>query len=150
MKKLGHVVLKVRSLQASLAFYRDLLGLRVTGEREGMAFLSGGENHHEVGFLEVGPKAEMPPRHMLGLFHLGFSVGSMEDLLQLYRSLKAKGVPILSAVDHVVSKSFYVRDPDGYVVELLVDEPLDRWGPLENPFAEDFPFDIEELAEKGP
>lgn len=148
--KIGHLVLKVRSLEASLAFYRDLLGLRVTGERKGMAFLSGGESHHEVGLLEVGPRAPLPPPYSLGLFHLGFEVGSMEELLRLYRTLTAKGVRILSSVDHVVSRSFYVQDPDGHVVELLVDEPQGRWGALENPFAEDFPFDIEELAEKGP
>jgi catechol 2,3-dioxygenase-like lactoylglutathione lyase family enzyme len=31
-QRIGHVVLKVRDLDRSLAFYRDLLGFQVAGE----------------------------------------------------------------------------------------------------------------------
>ena len=64
--ELGHVSLFVRDLDASVEFYRDLLGLRETGRGKGgrMAFLSAGAHHHDVslevarsggGIAEVGP-----------------------------------------------------------------------------------------------
>ena len=48
--ELGHVSLFVRDLDASLRFYRDLLGLRETGRGKGgrIAFLSAGVHHHDV------------------------------------------------------------------------------------------------------
>ena len=53
VSKVGHVVLRVRALDPSLAFYCDALGLREVARRdfgEGpMAFLSTGNAHHDFG-----------------------------------------------------------------------------------------------------
>ena len=41
IQELGHVVLNVRNLEDSLGFYRDRLGLHITGEMGRAAFLAG-------------------------------------------------------------------------------------------------------------
>ena len=54
----GHVVLKVRSLERSAAFYSGVLGLRVVGRLgDRMIFFSAGSNHHDLACLEVGASA---------------------------------------------------------------------------------------------
>ncbi|MEA3202731.1 MAG: catechol 2,3-dioxygenase [Thermoplasmata archaeon] len=62
-KELGHVVFYVRDLQASLRFYRDLLGFKAVGEAFGgqAAALSSGRTHHELLLIEVGDAPGPPP-----------------------------------------------------------------------------------------
>ena len=60
LKKLGHVVLKVRDLERSEAFYTSVLGLVVTGRLPGrMVFFSvpGNGDSHDLGLWKVGPEA---------------------------------------------------------------------------------------------
>ena len=74
--KLGHAVLKVRSLEASVPFYRDVLGLtEVARYGSQMAFFSCGDNHHDLALLEVGMQATSPVSSQVGLYHLAFKVG---------------------------------------------------------------------------
>jgi len=65
--KLGHAVLKVRSLAVSVPFYRDVIGLTEVARHGGrMAFFSCGENHHDLALLEIGAQAQSPKNHQVG------------------------------------------------------------------------------------
>lgn len=127
--KLGHVVLKVRSLVDSVPFYRDLLGLREVARHQGrMVFFSCGENHHDLALLELGAAAGAPPEDAVGLYHIAFRVGDRLDQLRDFRDrLVAAGVPILGQSDHRVSQSIYFEDPDGILVEVYVDADPAVW-----------------------
>lgn len=136
----GHAVLKVRALARSERFYTDVIGFRVVGRRTGMCFLSLGRPHHDLALYEAGPRALMPGSGSLGVVHLAFAMEGEDALRRFYAFLRGK-VQILGAVDHVVSRSFYIADPDGYILEFYADAPMEEWADLPNPFERDRPYD---------
>lgn len=127
---LGHVVFYVRDLQRSLAFYRDLLGLKSLGETfNGRAcMLSSGRTHHELLLLEVGDAPPPPAGRRRGLYHVGWCIGDSDAQLATAKDeLEAAGITITGQSDHWVSHSLYLLDPDGNEIELYVDVPGYDW-----------------------
>lgn len=135
----GHAVLKVRDLARSERFYTEMIGFAVVGRRTGMCFLSLGRQHHDLALYEAGPRALMPGAGNLGVVHLAFAMENEDDLRGFYASLKGKA-QILGAVDHVVSRSFYIADPDGYILEFFASAPMEEWSDIPNPFERDRPY----------
>jgi catechol 2,3-dioxygenase len=129
IKKLGHAVLKVRSLAVSVPFYRDVLGLiEVARYGTQMVFFSCGDNHHDLALLEVGAQAALPVDNQVGLYHLAFKVGDSLDELRACRAhLAAHGVELDGQSDHRVSQALYCHDPDGIMIELYVDADPAIW-----------------------
>jgi catechol 2,3-dioxygenase len=136
----GHAVLKIRDLERSERFYTEVIGFGVVGRRAGMCFLSLGRQHHDLALYEAGPRALMPGAGNLGVVHLAFAMENEDALRGFYGSLKGKA-QILGAVDHVVSRSFYLADPDGYILEFYATAPMEEWSDLPNPFERDRPYD---------
>ena len=129
VERLGHAMLKVRSLERSLAFYQAL-GLREVARGDfgqGMtAFLSAGATHHDIALVETpAPAGRKGGRD---LHHLAFKIGNTLDQLSLAkRALETAGTPILMTLDHRVSQGLYVPDPDGNLIELYVDASDALW-----------------------
>jgi catechol 2,3-dioxygenase len=140
LRGINHIVLKVRSLEASDRFYREMLGLTRVGERGRMWFYTAGAHHHDLALLEVGSNVSPPMGHNSGLFHFCLDVANERDLATLYEHCRDAGAEILGGADHNIMRSFYVRDPDGNVVELGVDVPQEEWNHREDPFAFDRPY----------
>ncbi len=130
VQHLGHVVLYVRDLQSSLAFYRDLLGLKSLGEtfRGRACMLTSGRTHHELLLLEVGDAPPARQGRRLGLYHIGWCIGDNDKALaEAKQRLEEAGVTIEGMSDHWISHSLYLRDPDGNEIELYVDVPDYDW-----------------------
>jgi catechol 2,3-dioxygenase len=125
---IGHVVLKVRDLDRSLAFYRDLLGFRVASEMSNvMIFLTAtGENHHDLALLRVGQQAPSPVPGAVGLYHLAIRLADLDAVRAAHTLLRDRGL-LRGAVDHGVSRSLYTADPDGNEIELYCDAPRSEW-----------------------
>lgn len=140
IKELGHVVLYVRDIERSAAFYRDVLGWRQIlpapgrdaelGKLPVAAFNApGGRTHHELLLIEVGPEAASQPEgRRVGLYHFGLKVGDSDDeLREALARVSETGTPLLGMSDHFATHSLYIADPDGNEVELYVDVPGVDW-----------------------
>jgi catechol 2,3-dioxygenase len=134
--RIGHVVLKVRDLDRSLAFYRDLLGFRVSGEMSNvMIFLTAtGENHHDLALLRVGEQAPSALPSAVGLYHVAIQLADWEALKNAHAILSERGL-LRGAADHRVSRSLYTADPDGNEIELYCDVPRQEWEGIDNAVA---------------
>jgi catechol 2,3-dioxygenase len=132
VKELGHLVLYVKDVKRSAAFYREVLGWEpVVLGTPGIpvAAFSSGRTHHELLLIEVGEEATpLPAGRRLGLYHFGLKVGDAdEDLREAVVRLEEAGVPIVGATDHTVTHSLYILDPDGNEIELYIDVPGVDW-----------------------
>ena len=131
--ELGHVVLYVRDLERSLAFYRDLLGwplIMQPGAFPAAGFRAG-PTHHDLLLIEVGPAAApIPTGRRVGMYHFGVKVGDHDDDLRAVLARIREHpdlVRLVGATDHGMTHSLYVTDPDGNEVELYVDVPGVDW-----------------------
>ena len=134
VRELGHLVLYVRDLGRSVAFYRDVLGWRqvlpAPGETPvGAAGFSSGRTHHELLLIEVGPDAApIPAGRRVGMYHFGLNVGETDDDLRAaLATVSAAGGNIVGSADHTVTHSLYLADPDENEIELYVDVPGVDW-----------------------
>jgi glyoxylase I family protein len=115
---LDHVVLRVGDQEASKRFYVEVLGCTVdhVNERAGLIQLRFGE--HLIDLLPGGSG----PSGSAGLDHVCLSV-RCPDLPRLRARLEADGVVVEGDVvdrrgAYGTGPSLYIRDPDGYRIEL--------------------------------
>ena len=121
---LGHVVLNVRDLKKSEAFYRNILGMAVSGRnpRTKMSFLSFGREHHDIALIELPKRAKrIAGKGFPGLHHFCVYVKSNKEVKDLVPVLKKKRIPIVSGPEILeVARNHSVSflDPDGNRVEV--------------------------------
>ena len=121
-------MLKVRELDRSLEFYRDVLGFTVSSEMSNvMIFLTAtGESHHDLGLLRVGDSAPSPLPNAVGLYHVAIQLADWDAVKQARDLLNERGL-LRGTADHGVSRSLYTADPDGNEIELFCDAPREEW-----------------------
>ena len=120
IKKLLHTRYRVRDLEKTVSFYKDVLGLKevrrhTSGRGSQLVFLKTPEGDEEIEickFDQSGPVVVGPD-----LTHLAFEV---DDLEKFAREAAAKGYP-LSDGPHSTgsSKIAFIDAPEGYEVELI-------------------------------
>lgn len=124
----GRVRLQVAELDRSLAFYEEVLGLRVLERSGGRASL-GERSGVEPPLIELHERpgaAPAPRRGRPGLFHYAILVPHRTVLGGLVRHLAEAGVAA-GASDHLVSEALYLQDPDGLGIEVYSDRPRSEW-----------------------
>mgnify|MGYP002631710228 CR=1 FL=1 len=120
---LGHIVLNVSDIDASLAFYSKVVGLEVVtrNEERKIAFMSLGEQHHDLALIQRGGSEAADPIQP-GLVHFAWRVADFPALQAAHAELTEAGIK-LDPVQHNITNSLYIPDPDGHLVELF----CDRW-----------------------
>lgn len=125
IRGVSHLNLSVRNLDASLAFYRDVLGLPVLMEPfQGKAF-AGREVLLLAGQVAVGLQEheanqgiEFDPTRT-GLDHLAFHVSSVESLGEWVKRLDDAGISHSESRAVAFGSIVEFRDPDGIQLELF-------------------------------
>lgn len=128
IERVGHVVLKMRDLDAAKRFYGDILGMKIAADQPGLGvFFRFNDYHHDIAVFQVSPDADSPKRDQVGLAHIALVADSFDSVKQMYRRLKEHGVEITAATDHGMTKSLYCKDPEGNAIEIYCEVPEHDW-----------------------
>lgn len=126
-----HLTLLSSDLQASTAFYRNVLGMRmlkqtVNEDDQSARHLFFGDEEGRPGTLITCleyPQMEPGTVGVGSTHHFALSIDSEEELHAWKEYLTAQGVSCTEVMDRTYFKSLYVRDPDGHIVELATAGP---------------------------
>jgi len=122
--ELGAAGLSIGDLERSLAFYREVIGMRVLQHDGARATL--GVPGRPLLSLEERPGAKRDPE-LAGLYHFALLLPSRAALGAQLRHLVEIGARLTGAADHHVSEALYLGDPDGHGIELYRDRPRSEW-----------------------
>jgi len=118
------VHLTIPSLDRSVAFYEERIGLRV--HRRDAASAAMGVGGRDLLVLHESPDAPHV-RGTTGLYHFAILVPSRPDLGAALRHLAGLKTPFQGFSDHLVSEAIYLADPDGNGIEIYRDRPRSEW-----------------------
>jgi catechol-2,3-dioxygenase len=124
------VGIAVQDMDKMLDFYTRILGLTKTDGGEGGrgVFLSAQPEaeHHE---FVMGPS----PDRRTNAQQISFTVASLDDLKDLYQSIKGYGCQIDRVVNHGIAFGCYFRDPEDNRVEVYWSTDIDYPQPYGDP-----------------
>jgi catechol-2,3-dioxygenase len=132
VSSLGHVGISVTNMDEMLEFYTQVLGLTVTdggGPGARGVFLSAdpAREHHE---FVLGTR----PGHKSNAQQISFTVGSLDDLRELYRAIRDHPrCRIERVVSHGIAVACYFRDPEENHIEVYWPTDMDYVQPVGDP-----------------
>ncbi len=120
-KRIGHLVLNVKDVDAATKFYTDVIGFEISVQRPGLGtFLTRGKIHHDLALFQAKEGAAPVSEGGLGLNHMAIQVEDFAELTDYHNRLKEYyEVTELRTTDHSMTKSIYISDPDGNGIELF-------------------------------
>ena len=122
-KRIGHVVLNVRDVEASTKFYTDIIGFQIALQKEDATFLTCGTIHHDLALFKAKQSFRLDDG--VGLNHMALQVEDFDMLTKYYDVLKTNHVEIDRTIDHGMTSSIYFEDPDGNGIELFCNNQED-------------------------
>lgn len=120
ISRVGHVGIRVPNLSASIDHAERTLGLRLVERRDGVAYLTCNQRHHELVLLES---------HRPACDHLAFEVEGGDDLEEIQSAVARKGLQIISDLPEEpgLARAFRFIGPGGFTFEIFqgmaIDEP---------------------------
>lgn len=153
VRRTSHLTLRCKDQANSRAFYEEMLGLVVVEEAMDGRLALSGDPVTRLPVLVLAQARELgvpvpKPREMYGMEHFSMEVASFAHLQNVYRHLRERGAHVHHTIDHGVTNSVYVIDPDGNLIEVYHDVPRAEYRNPENPFGNFGP--LEERLEATP
>ncbi|HKV53635.1 MAG TPA: VOC family protein [Candidatus Binataceae bacterium] len=118
---LRHLALNVADVAQASAFYQRVFGMRVAWQPDpDNAYLTSGNDSLA---LHRGTRGDPAAQ---SLDHLGFIIATIEELETGYEWARRNQLEIAHPLRHHRdgSVSFYIRDPDGNVIQLLYEPSI--------------------------
>jgi catechol 2,3-dioxygenase-like lactoylglutathione lyase family enzyme len=135
---IGHVGLYCDDVERQLDFYTRVLGFQITDQRpqQGFYFLSAQpEQEHHMILLRPGGRGDGKV-----LQQLSFHTGSLAEVREYTRRLRAEGARIAETITHGNAVSVYFYDPEGNRLEIYWDTGV----PIQQPFKEDIDLEADD------
>ena len=141
---INHLVLNVRDLEESHAFWTEIMGFKQVGELHPrpdrpnppkMRFYSGDHQgkmqHHDLALMEMPnlppPAAWSMSDSQVAINHVAIMLPSRAAWLKQIAFLQSKGVTFHRRINHGMTHSVYISDPNGYGIEVLYELPREVW-----------------------
>lgn len=115
----GAVHLSNTDLQKSISFWTKIVGMKLRKSNTKMAEL-GTENNTLVVIHQTATNAFA--EGYSGLYHFAIHAPNKKEFAKIVQRLINSNYPF-SPTDHTMSKSAYLRDPDGITVEFVLETP---------------------------
>ncbi len=126
----AHVNFNVTNMERSEKFYKEILGLHVSGRHgNSIVFMNLGQYRdgdtlmfHDVALYQVPLGAAEDYRKRAGVNHTAFRLATPEDVDRAAEFLKSKNVKVLKdPITHSedMDHCLYFEDPDGNVLEFV-------------------------------
>jgi catechol 2,3-dioxygenase-like lactoylglutathione lyase family enzyme len=165
--RIGHLGIVVADLDRTVSFYTEVVGLRLTERFEypqdvvghgvtvaAGAFVRCDSTHHCISIFTLRSDvehAESAPGLAPGLHHIAFELPTPEDLLAKLRAVRAQGIEIVNARRGGPGNQprFYIRDPDGNLVEFYWGIDQVGWEGRARPYAPIEEIDLEQFDFAG-
>jgi len=118
---MGTVSLTVAHLDRQVAFFQETLGFRLHWKKDGQAGLGAGRRGSRP---PRGAPRSAPAARTTGLYHFAVLFPNRRELARAVARLfegRYENYP----TDHVITKTTYLRDPEGQEIELYAESPED-------------------------
>lgn len=121
------VAIKVKDIEAEIAFYKSVLGLNLLREENGMAFI--GIKEQKKALLCLVEQVDGLPSQTShnGLFYFAIRVPNRQDLAEIYQHLMKLKYPLQAVSDHGHSEMLYLQDPEFNGIKIYWDKPKSAW-----------------------
>lgn len=125
MMRILHTMLRVTHLERSIAFYTEVLGMRLLRQKD---YPEGRFTLAFVGYADESEQAALELTHNWDTtaYELGTAYGhialEVDDVYQACERIKAAGAKVVreaGPMKHGTTILAFVEDPDGYKIELL-------------------------------
>lgn len=117
--RFGHTMIRVKDLDASLAFYQSFLGMREVrrssiGNEATLVFLTDESDRYYLELTYNHGRTDYTLGDQFG--HLAFLV---DDLEAVVKDVESRGWWYRRSRPEMSSKYIFVKDPSGYDIEIL-------------------------------
>jgi len=117
--KLAHTMIRVKDLDETLAFYCGFIGLRevrrkAIGDEATLVWLADEDEHYRVELTHNHGRQDYELGDQFG--HLAFDA---DDLERVIAEVEKRGWWFRRSRPELASKYIFVKDPNGYDVEIL-------------------------------